>query len=171
MSSAVISLTDAPKMHVRLPLLSLRCGMGAPSPAWLPAALDVMAGAAADAVHSLERAVVRLAEAAGLAERDRLAEEKYREWNRQKQLEAQVRANEEQERALRDRIEALQKREEKMWEKSRQKRVQGWRSWSNGAGVVKNKIPRVKEERRADGTSGYNQGNDDRGMGYRKDWR
>ena len=68
-------------------------------------------------------------------------------------------------------IAALQKREEKMWEKSRQKRVQGWRSWSNGAGVVKNKIPRVKEERRADGSSGYNQGNDERGMGYRKDWR
>ena len=66
---------------------------------------------------------------------------------------------------------SVKKHEEKMWEKSRQKRVQGWRSWSNGAGVVKNKIPRVKEERRADGSSGYNQGNDERGMGYRKDWR
>ena len=76
-----------------------------------------------------------------------------------------------EEQAEREFMEALQKREEKMWEKSRQKRVQGWRSWSNGAGVVKNKIPRVKEERRADGTSGYNQGNDERGMGYRKDWR
>ena len=87
-------------------------------------------------------------------------------------------ARREQEEAIKAREEliaaseaALQKREEKMWEKSRQKRVQGWRSWSNGAGVVKNKIPRVKEERRADGTSGYNQGNDERGMGYRKDWR
>ena len=76
-----------------------------------------------------------------------------------------------EEQAEREFMEALQKREEKMWEKSRQKRVQGWRSWSNGAGVVKNKIPRVKEERRADGSSGYNQGNDERGMGYRKDWR
>ena len=32
-------------------------------------------------------------------------------------------------------------------------------------------MPKVKEERRADGTSGYNAANDDKGEEYKKAWR
>lgn len=46
--------------------------------------------------------------------------------------DAKKKAREEQ--AEREFVEALKKREEKMWEKSRQKRVNGWRAWeSSGA--------------------------------------
>ena len=42
-------------------------------------------------------------------------------------------------------MEALKKREEKMWEKSRQKRVNGWRNWVNGDGDKGPKRPKLKE--------------------------
>lgn len=85
---------------------------------------------------------------------------------RDKQL--QKRAKEEA--AEREFMEALQKKEAQMWEKSRQKRVNGWRAW-NGAGKTISKIPnKVKEERRGDG-SGYNSYWDTKGQDYRKDWR
>ena len=58
-----------------------------------------------------------------------------------------------------------------MWEKTRQKRVQGWRSWDAQGGGKHPKMPKVKEERRADGTSGYNAANDDKGEEYKKAWR
>jgi len=86
-----------------------------------------------------------------------------------KDTEARKKAKEEQ--AEKEFMEALAKREQKMWEKSRQKRVAGWRSWS-GQGTKASKIPnKVKEERRADGTSGYNEQNDERGEDYKKEWR
>jgi|TARA_B100000524_G_scaffold73185_1_gene33611 DnaJ family protein C protein 8 len=94
--------------------------------------------------------------------------------SRKKQLEERdkeqrKRAREEQ--AEKEFMDALAKREQKMWEKSRQKRVNGWRAWANTGGN-KSKIPsRVKEERRADGKSGYNAANDEKGDSYKKDWR
>lgn len=81
--------------------------------------------------------------------------------------EAKVKAKEEQ--AEREFMEALKKQEEKMWEKSRQKRVNGWRHWESQGGH-KSKMPKTKEERRTDG-SGYNSYWDDKGADYRKDWR
>jgi len=93
---------------------------------------------------------------------------------RKRQLEErdqQARKKQKEEEAEKEFMEALAAREQRMWEKSRQKRVNGWRSWaSTGAG--KSKIPnKVKEERRADGSSGYNAANDDKGEQYKKDWR
>ena len=46
-------------------------------------------------------------------------------------------------------MEALKKREEKMWEKSRQKRVNGWRNWVNSDADKGPKRPKIKEVRRA----------------------
>eukprot|EP00316_Scyphosphaera_apsteinii_P005704 CAMPEP_0119304514 /NCGR_PEP_ID=MMETSP1333-20130426/5722_1 /TAXON_ID=418940 /ORGANISM="Scyphosphaera apsteinii, Strain RCC1455" /LENGTH=272 /DNA_ID=CAMNT_0007307413 /DNA_START=29 /DNA_END=847 /DNA_ORIENTATION=- len=92
---------------------------------------------------------------------------------RKRQLEErdqQERKRVKEEQAEKEFMEALAKREQRMWEKSRQKRVNGWRSWS-GSGGGKSKIPnKVKEERRADGT-GYNTYNDEQGKEYMKDWR
>jgi len=83
-------------------------------------------------------------------------------------MEARKKAKEEQ--AEREFMEALAKREQKMWEKSRQKRVNGWRSWSSTGGG-KSKVPnKVKEERRPDG-SGYNSYWDEKGEDYKKEWR
>lgn len=67
-------------------------------------------------------------------------------------------------------MDALKKQEEKMWEKSRQKRVNGWRHWE-AQGGHKSKIPKTKEEKRTDGSSGYNTNYNDRGESYKKDWR
>ena len=92
---------------------------------------------------------------------------------RKAQLEkqdAEHRKKAKEEQAEREFMEALKKQEEKMWEKSRQKRVNGWRNWA-GSGGHKSKMPRLKEERRADGGSGYNAHNDERGEEYKKDWR
>jgi len=72
--------------------------------------------------------------------------------------------------AEREFMDALQKREQKMWEKSRQKRVNGWRAWESSGGGSKPKIPKLKEERKADG-SGYNAHWDAKGDEYKKDWR
>lgn len=66
-------------------------------------------------------------------------------------------------------MEALKKKEEKLWEKTRQKRVNSWRAWSNGSGQPKAKMPKNKEEQRSGG--GYNQHNNDHGMEYKKEWR
>ena len=63
-------------------------------------------------------------------------------------------------------MEALKKKEEALWEKTRQKRVNSWRNWSNGGGGSKSKIPKVKEEK---GT--YNAANAAKGDDYKKDWR
>merc|ERR1719198_1571642 len=76
---------------------------------------------------------------------------------RKKQLEAQdaaAKKKAQEEQAEREFMDALAKREQKMWEKSRQKRINGWRSWETSGGH-KSKIPKTKEERRPDG-SGYN---------------
>jgi DnaJ family protein C protein 8 len=92
---------------------------------------------------------------------------------RKAQLEkqdAEHRKKAKEEQAEREFMEALKKQEEKMWEKSRQKRVNGWRNWA-GSGGHKSKMPRLKEERREDGGSGYNAHNDERGEEYKKDWR
>mmetsp|Transcript_19747 Transcript_19747/g.58557 ORF Transcript_19747/g.58557 Transcript_19747/m.58557 type:complete len:756 (+) Transcript_19747:21-2288(+) len=85
--------------------------------------------------------------------------------------EMQKRAKQEQ--AEKEFMEALQKKEQKMWEKSRQKRVNGWRAWAGGSSSKTiSKIPnKVKEERRKDGTSGYNEAKDERGESYKKEWR
>ena len=91
---------------------------------------------------------------------------------RKKQLEkqdAEAKKKAQEELAEREFLEALKKKEEKMWEKSRQKRVNGWRAWEN-AGGHKSKMPKLKEERRADGT-GYNSYLDEKGDSYKKDWR
>jgi len=85
-----------------------------------------------------------------------------------KDAEQKQKAKEEQ--AEKEFMDALKKREEKMWEKSRQKRVQGWRSWVNGDGDKGPKRPKLKEERRPDG-SGYNSYWDERGEEYKKEWR
>lgn len=92
---------------------------------------------------------------------------------RKKQLEkqdAEAKKKAREEQAEREFMEALKKKEEKMWEKSRQKRVNGWRAW-DGKGVKVSKMPKVKEERRKDGGSGYNEGKDEKGESYKKDWR
>ena len=92
---------------------------------------------------------------------------------RKKQLEKQdqdARKKAKEEQAEREFMDALKKQEEKMWEKSRQKRVNGWRHWEN-AGGHKSKMPKIKEERRADGASGYNEHNAERGDDYKKEWR
>ena len=92
---------------------------------------------------------------------------------RKKQLEKQdgeAKKKAQEELAEREFLDALKKKEEKMWEKSRQKRVNGWRAWENGGGH-KSKMPKLKEERRTDGSSGYNAANDERGDSYKKDWR
>ena len=49
------------------------------------------------------------------------------------------------------------------------RRVNGWRSWESQG--HKSKMPKVKEEKRKDGSSGYNAGNDEAGEQYKKDWR
>ena len=41
-------------------------------------------------------------------------------------------------------MEALAKREQKMWEKSRQKRVNGWRAWDARGGGKHAKMPKVQ---------------------------
>ena len=91
---------------------------------------------------------------------------------RKAQLEkkdAEAREKAQEELAEREFLEALRKKEEKLWEKSRQKRVHGWRAWEK-AGGHKSKIPKMKEERRSDG-SGYNSYWDDKGDHYKKEWR
>ena len=68
---------------------------------------------------------------------------------RKKQLEKQdadAKKKAQEELAEREFLEALKKKEEKMWEKSRQKRVNGWRAWESGGGH-KSKMPKTKEER------------------------
>ena len=72
--------------------------------------------------------------------------------------------------AEREFMEALKKQEEKIWEKSRQKRVAGWRHWE-AQGGHKSKIPKTKEEKREDGSSGYNAHGEGSGQSYKKDWR
>ena len=92
---------------------------------------------------------------------------------RKKQLEkqdAEAKKKARDELAEREFMEALQKREQKMWEKSRQKRVNGWRAWESAGGGSRPKIPKVKEERKSDG-SGYNSHWDNKGEHYKKDWR
>jgi len=91
---------------------------------------------------------------------------------RKTQLEAQdaaAKKKAQEEQAEREFMDALAKRDQKMWEKSRQKRVNGWRAWENSGGG-KSKIPKTKEERRPDG-KGYNSYWDDKGMDYKKEWR
>lgn len=91
---------------------------------------------------------------------------------RKAQLEkqdAEAKAKAKEQQAEKEFMDALKKHEEKMWEKSRQKRVNGWRHWE-AQGKHKSKIPKTKEERRSDG-SGYNSYWDDKGADYRKDWR
>ena len=46
--------------------------------------------------------------------------------------------------AEREFMEALAKREQKMWEKSRQKRVNGWRAWDARGGGKHAKMPKVR---------------------------
>ena len=56
---------------------------------------------------------------------------------RKKQLEkqdAEAKKKAQEELAEKEFLEALRKKEEKMWEKSRQKRVNGWRAWENAGG-------------------------------------
>jgi len=92
---------------------------------------------------------------------------------RKKQLEArdaQQKQKAKEEQAEREFMDALKKREEKMWEKSRQKRVSGWRNWVKSDGDKGPKRPKLKEERRPDG-SGYNSYLDEKGEDYKKDWR
>ena len=84
--------------------------------------------------------------------------------------DAEAKKKAQEELAEREFLEALKKKEEKMWEKSRQKRVNGWRAWENSGGH-KSKMPKLKEEKRADGTSGYNAHNAERGDDYKKEWR
>lgn len=84
------------------------------------------------------------------------------------ETEAKKKAREEQ--AEKEFMDALKAREEAMWEKSRQKRVNGWRAWQGSEGASKPKIPKLKEERKADG-SGYNSYRDEKGEEYKKEWR
>lgn len=68
-------------------------------------------------------------------------------------------------------MEALEKKEQQLWEKSRQKRVGAWRAWAGGSGSKGPKMPKIKEERRTDGKSGYNEHKDTLGEEYKKEWR
>jgi DnaJ family protein C protein 8 len=90
---------------------------------------------------------------------------------RRKQLEkqdAEQRKKAKDEQAEREFMEALKKREEKLWEKSRQKRVNGWRAWA-GSTEKGPKRPKIKEEQREGGS--YNEFNEKKGDGFKKDWR
>ena len=89
---------------------------------------------------------------------------------RKKQLQkqdAEAKQKARDEMAEREFMDALKQREQKMWEKSRQKRVNGWRAWESSGGGSKPKIPKLKEERRSDGSAHW----DGRGDDYKKDWR
>tara|TARA_B110001452_G_scaffold217035_1_gene188507 strand:+ start:244 stop:1095 length:852 start_codon:yes stop_codon:yes gene_type:complete len=91
---------------------------------------------------------------------------------RKKQLEAkdkEMKKAAQEEQAEKEFMEALKKKEEKLWEKTRQKRVNSWRAWSQGGGGPKHKMPKVKAEEGDRG--GYNAHNNDRGEEYKKDWR
>jgi len=92
---------------------------------------------------------------------------------RKKQLQkqdAEAKQKARDEMAEREFMDALKQREQKMWEKSRQKRVNGWRAWESSGGGSKPKIPKLKEERKADG-KGYSAHWDDRGEEYKREWR
>lgn len=52
-------------------------------------------------------------------------------------------------------------------EKSRQKRVAGWRAWSSGSGKGVKRPPGVK----AEGAEGREENFDGRGVEWRKDWK
>ena len=91
---------------------------------------------------------------------------------RKKQLEAkdkEMKKAAQEEQAEKEFMEALKKKEEKLWEKTRQKRVNSWRAWSQGGGGPKHKMPKVKAEESDRG--GYNAHNNDRGEEYKKEWR
>ncbi len=76
--------------------------------------------------------------------------------------EAQDRAK--NEAAEREFMEALEKREQRMWEKSRNKRVAGWRSWS-AQGRKTAKVPNhVRAESRGPGAGSSE-------ADYKKSWR
>merc|ERR1719217_1876742 len=86
---------------------------------------------------------------------------------RKKQLEAkdkEMKKAAQEAQAEKEFMEALKKKEEALWEKTRQKRVNSWRNWSGNA--PKNKLPKLKEEKGL-----YNAHNDARGEEYKKDWR
>ena len=88
---------------------------------------------------------------------------------RKKQLEEkdkEMKKASQEAQAEKEFMEALKKKEEALWEKTRQKRVNSWRNWSNGGGGSKSKMPKVKEEK---GT--YNAANAAKGEDYKKDWR
>ena len=42
-------------------------------------------------------------------------------------------------------LQALKKKEDALWEKTRQKRVNSWRNWSSSGGGSKSKMPKVSE--------------------------
>ena len=97
--------------------------------------------------------------------------------SRKKVLElhdAEARAKAREDAAEREFMAALERREQRLWEKSRAKRVAGWRSWTSqyqNASKVRRLPNRVKEERRRDGSGGYNSAKAAVGDSYKRDWR
>jgi len=88
---------------------------------------------------------------------------------RKKQLETkdkEMKKAAQEQQAEKEFMDALKKKEDALWEKSRQKRVNSWRNWSSSGGGSKSKMPKVKEEKGA-----YNAFNTEKGEGYKKDWR
>jgi len=59
------------------------------------------------------------------------------------------------------------RKEAKAWEKSRQKRVAGWRAWATGSGRGLKRPPAV----RAEGAQAREEAFQERGLEWRRDWR
>merc|ERR1711892_1121020 len=71
---------------------------------------------------------------------------------RKKQLEVkdkEMKKAAQEQQAEKEFMDALKKKEDALWEKSRQKRVNSWRNWSSSGGGSKSKMPKVKEEKGA----------------------
>mmetsp|Transcript_9636 Transcript_9636/g.23150 ORF Transcript_9636/g.23150 Transcript_9636/m.23150 type:complete len:97 (-) Transcript_9636:179-469(-) len=89
---------------------------------------------------------------------------------RRAQLESRD-ANERKRKAEEVAVEAdeakLAAKEAAAWEKSRQKRVAGWRAWSTGSGRGLRKPPAIK----AEGVDEREKEFESRGVEWRRDWR
>jgi len=90
------------------------------------------------------------------------------------QRRAQLEARDANERKRKTEEAALEAEESKLaskeaaaWEKSRQKRVAGWRAWTSGSGRGLKRPPAVK----AEGTAERDKEFEARGVEWRRDWR
>mmetsp|Transcript_12378 Transcript_12378/g.32356 ORF Transcript_12378/g.32356 Transcript_12378/m.32356 type:complete len:154 (+) Transcript_12378:548-1009(+) len=91
-------------------------------------------------------------------------EQRRKQLNERDAAERKRKADEAQLEAEEKRLSA---KEEAAWERSRQKRVAGWRAWSGGSGRSLKRPPPVKAEAAADRDANF----DGRGVDWRRDWR